>query len=151
MPPRCLTSLVLAGAALASLLGGCVPVEHLDASPVAGQVVDRATVRPVAGAAVVLSVSNPDREARTRTDRDGRFQFPGFRHVEFVPLPYAMYRAPTGYLHVEADGYQSYDQGEFFGDGGGPGYSHQRDPGRLQQVRVALVHGKGRSSSSVRR
>ena len=68
----------------------------------AGQVVDRATRHPITGAQVVLSVSSPDREARTQTDQDGRFHFPGFRHVEFVVLPYAMYRAPTGYLRVEA-------------------------------------------------
>lgn len=143
MPLRPLPLLVLFTIAVATLLGGCVPVEHLDASPVAGQVVDRATRRPIVGAQVVLSVSFPDREARTQTDQDGRFHFPGFRHLELVPLPYGMYRAPTGHLHVEATGYRAYDRSEFFGQDDTPGYL-DRDGGgvgSLQQVRVELNRG----------
>lgn len=135
--------IVLATLAAAALLGGCVPVKHLDASPVAGQVVDRATRRPIADAKVVLSVSSPDREARTRTDQEGRFHFPGFRHLELVPLPYGMYRAPTGHLHVEADGYRACDRSEFFGNDDRPGYLDRNGsgPGSLQQVQVELDHG----------
>ena len=131
---------VLATLAAAVLLSGCVPVEHLDASPVAGQVVDRATHRPVVGAQVTFNVLSPDREARTQTDRDGRFHLAGFRHMELVPLPYGMYRAPTGHLHVEAKGYQPYDRSEFFGNDDAPGYLDRngRGPGSLQQVRIEL-------------
>lgn len=137
---------VLAALTVAASLGGCVPVEHLDASPVTGQVVDRATRRPVVGAQVVLSVLSPDREARARTDQDGRFQFAGFRHLELVPLPYGMYRAPTGHLHVEAKGYRAYDRSEFFGSDDRPRYLNRdgNGPGSLQQVRVELDHGDRR-------
>ena len=132
--------LFVLAALAAALLGGCVPVEHLDASPVAGQVVDRATRQPIAGAQVVLSVSSPDREARMPTSWDGRFHFPGFRHLELVPLPYGMYRAPSGHLHVEADGYRAYDRSEFFGNDDGPGYLDRNgnSPGSLQEVRIEL-------------
>lgn len=142
MPSLHLLPIVLTTLTVAASLGGCVPVEHLDASPVAGQVVDRATRRPVVGAQVALSVLSPDREARTQTDQDGRFQFAGFRHVDLVPLPYGMYRAPTGHLHVEAKGYRAYDRSEFFGSDDGSGYLDRNGngPGSLQQVRVELNH-----------
>ena len=140
MPSLHPTLVVLTALSAAALLGGCVPVEHLDASPATGQVVDRATHRPVAGAQVVLSVLSPDREASTQTDQDGRFRLAGFRHLELVPLPYGMYRAPTGHLHVEAAGYQAYDRGEFFGNDDVPGYLDRNGggPGSLQQVHVEL-------------
>ena len=126
--------------ALAVLLsGGCVPVGHLDAAPVAGQVVDRATRRPVVGATVVLSTLYRDHEARAQTDADGRFHFPGFRHVDFIVLPYAMFRAPTGHLHVEAAGYRAYDRSEFFDTEDGPGYSRYNASGNLVQVRIELA------------
>ena len=143
MPSLPLPLIVLTALVATASLGGCVPVEHLDASPVAGQVVDRATRRPVVGAQVVLSVLSPDREARTQTDQDGRFHFAGFRHVELVPLPYGMYRAPTGHLHAEAKGYRAYDRSEFFGNDDGPGYLNRGGDGvgSMQQVRIELEHG----------
>ncbi len=135
--------IVLTTLTAAALLGGCVLVEHLDASPVTGQVMGRANRRPIVGAQVVLSTLSPDREARTQTDQDGRFHFAGFRHVELVPLPYGMYRAPTGHLHVEATGYRVYDRSEFFGDSHGPGYLNRGGDGvgSMQQVRIELEHG----------
>ncbi len=114
--PLSLFGLMALAATAAAPLNGCVPGTHVDASPVAGQVVDRATHRPVVGARVVLSVNSPDHQAQTRTDQEGRFYLPGFRHLEFTLLPYAMYRAPTGRLHVEATGHRPYDRGEFFPD-----------------------------------
>ena len=147
MSPRSLPLfglLTLASAAVA-LLGGCVPVKHLDASPFAGQVVDRATRRPIVGAQVVLT-AQPDHEARTQTDQDGRFHLAGFRHVEFVPLPYAMYRAPTGFLEVSAAGYQPYARNEFFPNGdGSPGYLGH---GTVREVHVALVRASHRQVST---
>ena len=130
----------------ALLLGGCVPGTHVDASPVAGQVVDRGTRRPVAGATVVLSTFSPDHEAQTRTDQDGCFHLAGFRHVEWTPLPYGFFRAPTGHLHVEAAGYRPYGCGEFYDDNGRhPGYLGQEGIiGTEQHVQIALKRG-GRS------
>lgn len=116
---------LLASAVLAAtvLLGGCVPGTHVDASSVAGRVVDRATGQPIAGAKVVLSTFSPDHEAKTQTDANGRFHLAGFRHVEFTPLPYGVFRAPTGRLRVEADGYRPYGCGEFYDQNGKhPGY-----------------------------
>lgn len=139
MFPRHLSLFVLAVLLAASLLGGCVPVEHLDASPVAGQVVDRATRRPIVDAKVVLSISNPDREASMQTDAEGRFHFAGFRHVEFIPLPYGFYRAPTGSLRVEAPGYRLYGRNESSVYGAGETYSGLGREGDVLQVRVELV------------
>lgn len=125
-------------------LGGCVPETHVDASPVAGQVVDRATRRPVAGAKVVLSTFSPDHEAQTSTDPAGRFHLAGFRHVQFAPLLYGVFRAPTGHLRVEAAGYRPYGCGEFYDQNGKyPGYLNRegRGIGSEQYVPIALVRG----------
>lgn len=102
------------------LLGGCVPGTHVDASPVAGQVINRTTRQPIAGAKVVLSTFSPDHEAQTYTDQDGRFRLAGFRHLEFTPLPYGFFRTPTGHLHVETTGYRPYNCGEFYDQNGKP-------------------------------
>ena len=133
------------------LLGGCVPGTHVDASPVAGRVVDRATRRPIGGAKVVLNTFGPDHEAQTTTDQDGRFHLAGFRHVEFTPLPYSMFRAPTGHLRVEAVGYRPYGCGEFYDQNGKhPGYLNQEGEGlgSVQHVPVALVREGGRHTSA---
>ncbi len=143
MSPRFLPLLGLAVLviAAAALLGGCVPVEHLDASPVTGRVVDRATSRPIAGAQVVLT-AQPGQDAHTQTDQDGRFHLAGLRHLHLVVLPYEMYRAPTGFLRVSAAGYRPYAKNEFFrNDDGSPGYL---DRGTVQEIRVALVRADHR-------
>ena len=129
-----------------ALLGGCIPGEHVDASPVSGQVVDRTTKRPIASAQVVLT-AYPHREAHTQTDGDGRFHLAGLRHLEFVPLPYGMYRAPTGFLRVEAAGYQPYAKNEFFPNkDGSPGYlDHDSVQG---EIRVVLVRAGRRPVSA---
>ena len=74
MSPRLLLvfGLMALATAAAALLGGCVPVEHLDASPVNGQVVECATGQAIADAQVVLA-ARPDQEARTQTAHDGHF------------------------------------------------------------------------------
>ena len=138
MPPRHLPLVGLAMMTVASLLGGCIPNEHVDASPVTGQVVDRATRRPIAEAEVVLSAQT-NSEARTRTGQDGHFCLPGFRHLVFTPLPYGMFTAPTGYLEVKAPGYRPYGRNEFFPNEEGPGYFNYNGVGSLQQVHVALA------------
>ena len=142
-PLLVLTPLVLCSL----LLGGCVPGTHVDASPVAGQVVDRTTRMPIAGAKVVLSTFSPDHEAQTLTDQEGRFHLAGFRHLDFTPPPYRFYRVLTGHLHVEAAGYRPYGCGEFYDqDGKYPGYLNREggDIGTEQHVQVALTRG-GRS------
>ncbi len=138
-----LRSLPLLGGLLlvAASLGGCIPSTHVDASPVAGVVLNRATHQPVAGATVVLGVSHPDREAQTPTDQDGRFHLAGFRHVVWTPLPYGMFISPSGYLRIEATGYKPFTDGEwpdrdsrgYFDFHGGNGV------GSEQHVRVLLA------------
>ncbi len=143
MFPRFLSLLGLAALVTAAdaLLGGCVPVQQLDASPVTGRVVDRATGRPIANAQVVLT-AQPGQEARTQTDQDGCFQLAGLRHLHLVVLPYEMYRAPNGFLRVSVAGYRAYAKNEFFrNEDGSPGYL---DHGTKQEVRVALVHAGNR-------
>ena len=140
--PLRLFGLLALSTAAAALLGGCVPVEHLDASPVSGRVVDRATSRPIASAQVVLT-AQPDHEVHTQTDQDGRFRLAGFRHLEFMLLPYAMYRAPTGFLRVSAVGYRPYAKSEFFrNEDGSPGYLGR---GTVQgEIRIVLVRAGNR-------
>ena len=104
--------------------------------------VDRATRRPIADVKVVLSTFGPDHEAQTTTDQDGRFRLAGFRHVQFTPLPYGVFWAPTGHLHVEAAGYRPYGCGEFYDQNGKyPGYlnTNGKGIGSEQQVQVALA------------
>ncbi len=147
MPTRFLLAATL-GLFAAACLGGCIPHSQVDASPVVGQVLDRATRQPIVGAQVALTTL-ANAQARTQTDGDGRFHLAGFRRLELRPLPYSMFEAPSGRLHVEAAGYQAYERGEFFGrDGPPPGYGNGIGSVQHLQILLARVGSSHQSSDS---
>ena len=82
MPVRFLLAATL-GLLAVACLGGCIPHSQVDASPIVGQVLDRATRQPVAGAQVALTTL-ANAEARTQTDGDGRFRLAGVQHVQIL-------------------------------------------------------------------
>ena len=124
-------------ALVAATPGGCVPYLHVDASPVAGHVVDRITRQPIIGAKATLSFDQ--KSVQTRTDRSGSFRLAGIRHLAFAPLPYSMYIHPDGHLQVEAAGYQPYANLEF-GSSGVDGYNHPNGVGGdLQHLHITLT------------
>ena len=83
---------------------GCFPLPYTDAPATAGQVVNRATNRPVPGAAVTMA--SETRMVTTRTDQNGEFRLPAIRAWHF-PAAYIEGHHMYGILRVQAAGYRT--------------------------------------------
>ena len=94
-------------AVLTVSLSACVPYRFTDAPAVAGQVVSRASGRPVAGA--VVSMTSGHASTQTRTDAGGSFRLPALQHVGLLIVGMEGYH-PSGDLRVEAAGYHPYSE-----------------------------------------
>lgn len=87
----------------AVFLAGCFPTHWTDAPGVAGQVVSRATNRPVVGASVSMTAGS--KSVQARTDQSGSFSLPAIKHWELLWLLEVGYIS-NGTLRVQAAGYR---------------------------------------------
>ncbi len=127
-------------------LSACVPYRFTDAPAVAGQVVSRASGRPVAGA--VVSMTSGHATTHAHTDASGSFNLSALQHTGLFIVGMEGYH-PSGDLRIEAVGYHPYTEsgvGSPESARGGPtrGYGvieYGRVGPDLQHIHVALAPG----------
>ena len=120
------------------VLTGCVPYHFTDAPGVNGQVVSRATGRPIRGALVSMTAESKA-STQVHTDQSGSFRLPALQHWGSIAYPSDGVSDGEGILRVEATGYQPYAGGSAEG-----GLHHgdtfdDNTAADLRHVRIALV------------
>ena len=136
---NCGKLVLLCSVPLATFLGGCVPSYLVDASTVRGQVVDRTTHQPIAGAKVVLTSARAS--VQTQSDPSGSFRLPALQHWTVVPLISEGF-VSNGHLRIDAAGYKPYTGQETDLDSG-----YGNGDGAVQRVHIMLAPTSSKSNS----